>query len=204
MKKILSLLIIALLVTAGAVYASYNGRGTSSTTPQNKAEAAGNKVLIVYFSHSGNTAKAAEALQQATGGCTMKLIPCTPYPQDYDTCVEQAKKEIKEGFEPELIPANIAFDAFDVVFIGSPNWWGTIAPPVRTFLKTYDLSGKKVAFFNTHGGGGMQRCEKDLKALLPKNAVYMSGIALSGNDTDSYAQDIPGWLKGFFKAQPKK
>lgn len=196
MKKILSLLIVALLVTAGAVYAA--------AAPQNKAEAAGNKVLIVYFSHSGNTAKAAEALQQATGGCTMKLIPCTPYPQDYDTCVAQAKKEIKEGAEPELIPANIAFDAFDVVFVGSPNWWGTIAPPVRTFLKTYDLSGKKVAFFNTHGGGGMQRCEKDFKALLPKNAVYLSGIALPGSDTAGYAKDIPAWLKGFFKSLPKK
>lgn len=196
MKKILSLLIVALLVTAGAVYAA--------AAPQNKAEAAGNKVLIVYFSHSGNTAKAAEALQQATGGCTMKLIPCPPYPQDYDTCVAQAKKEIKEGAEPELIPANIAYDAFDVVFVGSPNWWGTIAPPVRTFLKTYDLSGKKVAFFNTHGGGGMQRCEKDFKALLPKNAVYLSGIALPGSDTAGYAKDIPAWLKGFFKSLPKK
>ena len=121
--------------------------------PKVSAEPA--KVLVAYYSWGGNTKYAAAQIQKATGGTLFEIKPARPYPAEYRECTVQAKKEIQEGFRPELASRVEDIGKYDVIFIGSPNWWSTIAPPVAAFLASYDLSGKTVIPFVTHGGGGM-------------------------------------------------
>jgi len=112
------------------------------------------RILIVYYSWVGNARKVAEQIHGAVGGELFELLPVTPYSADYRVCLEQARKEIPAGFKPELKtkPASIA--DFDIIFAGSPNWCSSIAPPLATFLSSFDFNGKTIAPFCTYGGGG--------------------------------------------------
>ena len=90
------------------------------------------------------------------------------------------------------MPENLA--QYDVVFIGSPNWWSTIAPPVATFLTKGDFSGKTVIPFVTHGGGGIARCEADMKKLCP-GSTLLKGFAINGSTVQNAMPRIQKWLQ---------
>ena len=126
---------------------------------QNMAE---KKILIAYYSYSGNTQEVAETIQKGIGGDLFEIKTAGSYPQSYRPMTEQAKKEIEAGYRPELMTRVDNMAQYDVVFLGSPNWWGTITPQVSSFLDTYDLSGKTVIPFVTHGGGGVQQTIADM------------------------------------------
>ena len=125
------------------------------------------KVLIAYYSHSGNTEKLAKAIQSKTDGVLFEVKEKDPYPQNHQAVVDQAKKEIGEGFKPALKAKVDDIDTYDTVFVGSPNWWYTIAPPVATFLAEHDMTDKTIIPFYTHGGGGAGSIEKDIAKLCP-------------------------------------
>ncbi len=133
------------------------------------------KPLIVYFSLTGNTQGIAEAIHQKVGGDIFRLEAAEPYPDDYKTQTEIAKKELAEGADRAIkaMPENLA--QYDMVFVGSPVWWGTMATPVRTFLRQADLSGKKVIPFVTHGGGGTDESFADTAKLAKGATVEMNG-----------------------------
>lgn len=152
------------------------------------------KILIAYYSWGGNTRVIAEDIQKATGGDLFEIVPVQAYPKDYDEVVAQAKKEIRADARPELKTkvANIA--EYDVIFVGSPNWWSTIAPPVMTFLASYDLAGKKVAPFVTHGGGGLAKCADDVKRLAPKSDV-LDALSVSGSAVNRSQGEVQKWLR---------
>ncbi|SCM79183.1 Flavodoxin [uncultured Sporomusa sp.] len=151
-----------------------------------------NKILIVYYSHSGNTRKLAKLIEQETGGTLCELVPERAYPADYNTVVEQAKKEIQAGFRPELKTKVKDIAAYDTVFVGTPNWWSTMAPPVATFLERYDLSGKKVVPFCTHGGGGSGNIEIVVRKLCSASTV-LPGLSVYGDAAK--ASQVESWLK---------
>ena len=96
-------------------------------------------ILVVYFSHSGNTYKIANLIHQEVGGTIHEIQPEVPYPNSYNAVVDQAKKEIQAGYKPALQSTLDRIESYDTIFVGSPNWWSTIAPPVATFLSEYDL-----------------------------------------------------------------
>lgn len=165
----------------------------SLTTLQAQPKA--NKILIVYFSHSGNTKVAAEYIREATGGDLFEIKPVNDYPADYNTVVEQAKKEINAGYKPELKDKVSGIEKYDVIFVGSPNWWSTIAPPVATFLSSYDLKGKTIVPFITHGGGGFGHSVADIKKLCPGSDVQ-NGYACSGISVRNSRNEIFKWVRG--------
>jgi flavodoxin len=138
------------------------------------------KILVAYFSYSGNTRYAAEQIKKNTGGTLFEIKPVKAYPADYSTCVAQARKECGSGFKPKLTTAVKDMGQYDVIFIGSPNWCSTIAPPVLSFLSAYDFSGKTIVLFVTHGGGGMANCETDFRKACPK-ANILKGKGFSGS-----------------------
>ena len=107
-------------------------------------------VLTVYYSHSGNTKECARQIHQQARGDIVEIIPVDPYPQNYDAVVAQAKQELKSGYKPALRTRVENIESYDVILVGSPNWWNTVAPPVMTFLSQYDLSGKAIFPFITH------------------------------------------------------
>lgn len=158
---------------------------------------AAKKILVAYYSYSGNTKEVAEAIHQKVGGDIFEIKTEGSYPQEYRQMTQQAKKEIQDGFRPKLTTQVADISQYDIVFLGSPNWWGTITPQVSSFLETYNLSGKKVIPFITHGGGGVQNTISDMTAQCKGCEVEKEGWTSYGSRT----MGISGWLEnlGFQK-----
>lgn len=154
----------------------------------------GKKIGVVYFSHSGNTRVVAEQIAQATGADLFEIVPQTPYPSEYRAVIDQAKKEINADYRPAL--KNDLPDAaqYDVIFVGSPCWWATVAPPVATFLAAHDLSGKTVIPFMTHEGSRMGRSEADIRRLCP-GATVREGLPVRGGSVGSAETAVRDWLQ---------
>jgi flavodoxin len=113
------------------------------------------KTLVAYLTRSGNTRVIAETLQRQLDADLFEIRPATPYPADYEAHVAQATRERDTGFAPPLASQVEALAGYDEVFLGLPIWGETAPPPIRSFLKTHDLSGKTLRPFITHGGYGV-------------------------------------------------
>ena len=111
------------------------------------------RTLVVYYSQTGNTRAVAERIRDLSGGDLVELVPVDPYPDDYSATTQQAKRELQSGYKPPLQTKVENVGAYDIICVGSPNWWSTVAGPVKTFLSDYDLSGKTLAPFITHDTG---------------------------------------------------
>ena len=145
-----------------------------------RSEAAG-KALVVYFSWSGNTEALAQEIQAQTGADIFRIETATPYPENYNATVDQGRAELRENARPALKQAKVENLAeYDTVFIGAPNWWSSIPMAVATFLEANDLSGKTVAQFVTHGGGGVANCGRDLQRLCP-GAKFTEVLSVGGS-----------------------
>ena len=152
------------------------------------------KILIAYFSHSGNTRTVAEQIHTRIGGELFSIETVVAYPSDYHTVVEQAKREWNSGYCPPLKTKINHLETYDILLIGSPNWWGTIAPPIRTFLENMDGNGKTLAPFITHEGSGLGRAEADLQKLCPK-ATVLHGLAIRGGSIRHAQNEIQHGLQ---------
>ena len=150
--------------------------------------------LVVYFSHSGNTKSVAEQIKSFTGADILEIVPEKAYPEDYQSVVDQAKAEINAGIKPAIKPSVTDISRYDTVFIGSPCWWGTIAPPVATFLSGHNLSGKTIVPFMTHEGSRMGHSEKDIRELCPES-VLLQGLPIRGSRARQAAPEIKKWLQ---------
>lgn len=153
----------------------------------------GKKILVAYFSWSGNTKAVAEEIHKQVGGDIVEIVPATPYSETYSVTVAKAKAEQAANARPAISTKIADFDKYDVIFLGYPNWWGSFPMPVATFVDTYKLDGKTVAPFFTHGGGGEQRCLSDLQKLAP-NAKFTQDLLLSGSSAKSSQGQIKSWL----------
>lgn len=151
-------------------------------------------VLTVYFSHSGNTRVVAEMISGTAGGKLFEIVPADPYPADYDAVVDQARKERDSGFLPHLKGTVSDMDSYTTVFIGYSNWWSTVPRPVASFLSDYDFTGKTIAPFCTHGGGGMGRSVTDIRELCPRSTVP-DGLAIPGGSVNRAQDAVAGWLR---------
>ena len=110
-------------------------------------------MLVVYYTWSkGNTEKIAERLADACGADIARIETVEPYPEDYDATVKQAQDEIHAGFEPEIEPLEFDPAAYDVIAVGTPTWWYTMAPAVATFVHSVDWAGKTIVPFSTSAG----------------------------------------------------
>ena len=102
----------------------------------------GSKVLVVYYSWSEgkNTELLAKDIQKRIGADILEIDVVKPYPSDYNECVKKAKEEIQAGTKPKIKPYTTNLGQYDIIFVGTPNWWSTMAPPILTFLTNNDLS----------------------------------------------------------------
>ena len=134
------------------------------------------EAVVVYFSWSpdGNTRFAAKTIAAKLGAQTFEIKAAKAYSSDYRTCLIESKPECyaKKQREIHLIEG-LELAKYKVIFVGTPNWWGTMAPPVRTWImqNSSGLNGKTVCLFQTHGGGGMQRVEKEFSELVPHSNI---------------------------------
>jgi flavodoxin len=152
------------------------------------------KILVAYFSHSGNTREIADQIHNKAGGDIFEIQGEKPYPQDYDAVVKQARQELDSGLKPALKTKVENIESYDLVFIGYPNWCGTVPAPVKTFLSEYDFSGKTIAPFCTHEGSGLGRSATDIGKLCPKSTLQ-EGTAIRGRDVKTAQNKVSDWLK---------
>lgn len=111
------------------------------------------KMLVVYYSWSnGNTKRIAEQLTNGTGADIARIETTEPYSGSHEDVVEQGQREVEAGFMPQINPISVNLADYDVIAIGTPTWWYTMAPAVLTFLTTNDFTGKTVIPFMTNGG----------------------------------------------------
>lgn len=158
------------------------------------AEPGGGKVLIVYFSHSGNTRKLAELIHEQVGGDMVELRTAVPYPREYDAVVDMAKKEQRENARPSIVTELPDLMSYRTVFIGYPNWWGTFPMPVFTLLEKYDLGERTVVPFCTHEGSRLGRSERDLRRLCP-HARILKGFEVRGSRVGEAREAVARWLR---------
>ena len=150
------------------------------------------KCMVAYFSWSGNTRFAAETIARKAGAPTFEIKAETPYNSDFGKCCDEAKPECYgKKLRPIKAIDGLDLTKYETVFVGSPNWWGTLAPPVRTWLtqNAAALKGKTVCLFQTHGGGGMQGLGRDFAALLPESKV-LPPKAFAGSSIKSSVKAI--------------
>lgn len=151
------------------------------------------KILIICYSQSGNTHKIACEIQKQTGSELCEIFPRQPYPVNYNSLLKQAKKEIRSGFIPHLLPLSQNPDEYDIIFAGTPNWCDTAAPPLTAFFKKYKLRDKTIIPFCTHGGGGSGHIFEDIARLCPKCEIK-EGFSVMERAPDADKR-IFEWLK---------
>jgi flavodoxin len=163
--------------------------------------------LIAYFSRKGlnyasgrivdfnvgNTEVVANMIQRMTGGDMFHIESVTAYPKDYTEATEVAKNELRAKARPKLTRQAENMAVYNVIFLGYPNWWGTMPMPVFTFLESYDFSGKTIVPFCTHEGSGLGHSEKDIAKACPKAAV-LKGIAIQGTNASSAESNVSKWI----------
>jgi flavodoxin len=142
------------------------------------------KILIVYLSRTNNTKVIAEVIQSEVGGNLMPLELDKPYPDDYRATVEQVARENETGFLPKLRTKIDRIEQYDIVFVGFPTWGMQLPPPVKSFLKQYDLKGKTVIPFNTNGGYGVGSSFSAVKELCVGCNVAEGFTTRGGSERD--------------------
>lgn len=195
MKKFLCALMMAVL--ALGITACGGAAEQSAPAPAAKTETAapaadgGKKILVVYFSHTGNTEKVAQLIQSKTGADIFKIETAAPYPSVYRETTELAKQEKADNARPALKNKVENMAQYDVVFVGYPIWWYTAPMAVATFADSYDFSGKTVITFCTSGGSPISESTPDINKWF-KGANVIEGIRAYPDDTAATEK----WLAG--------
>ncbi|GMO40785.1 MAG: flavodoxin [Termitinemataceae bacterium] len=148
------------------------------------------KNLVAYFSESGNTRVVAQIIQSAVGADIFEIKTVKTYPKEYNPLITMAQKEQKENARPALSTNISNMDSYDIIFVGYPNWWGTMPMAIFTFLGQYNFAGKTVIPFCTHNGSRMGSSEGDIKKLIPK-ATVLGGLAIRGGRSGSFELGSP-------------
>lgn len=153
------------------------------------------KTLILYYSYQGNTKRIAELIRKEIGGDLARIETVVPYSGTYDQVVDQGQDEVNRGYMPELQPLSVHFEDYDRVVLGTPVWWYTFAPAVKTFLANHDFSGKTVYPFATNGGW-IGHTFKDIAAACAGARVERGlNIRFDGNHLRTPEAEILKWVR---------
>lgn len=206
LSKIIVLIFSALLIFCLSACASENtSDNNTKTTPETQqsastdentdnAPASNSKILVAYFSCTGNTENAAQKIATATGGDLYAITPAEPYTADdlrYNDDTTRATKEQHDAsIRPALAGTVDNFQQYDVIFVGYPIWWDQAPRVINTFLESYDFSGKKVIPFCTSGGSTITNSANQLKSTY-NNMNWLDG-RLIGRSTSQ--DEIATWI----------
>lgn len=156
------------------------------------------KMLIIYYSWSnGNTERIAKQLQKETGADLEKIDTVLPYTGSYDEVVRQGQDEISQGFQPEIQPLAAEIGDYDVIAIGTPTWWYTMAPAVLTFLNNQDWNGKVVIPFMTNGGWPghvIEDMKKACKGAFFTHEMEVKFDSSGGERLETPEKEIEDWI----------
>ena len=191
--------------SAPAESASEGDRETANST---NVQTGGSHMLVAYFSlageqygvgviEEGNTSIIAHMIAEQTGADLFEIEAVTPYPTSQSELLEVSQQEMADNARPEIAGTVDNMDDYDTIFIGYPNWWGDMPMIVYNFLESYDLSGKTIVPFCTHGGSGLSNTESTIADIT--GGTMKDGFAIPGttaqNDRDTARSEVTEWLK---------
>lgn len=165
------------------------------------------KYLIAYYSRAnenyvngiiknlkiGNTERVAKIIQEKTGGDLFKIIQENPYSKSYNDCIEEARKDQKSNNRPRLVKNIESLDNYDVIYLGYPNYWGTMPMAAFTFLESHNFKDKVIIPFCTHEGSGLGNSLKDIKKICP-DAIISNPFDEYGSKVELSKEKIENWI----------
>lgn len=156
------------------------------------------KMAVIYYSWSnGNTKRIAERLSKGTGADLIRIDTANPYEGSYEDVVAQGKREVNEGYKPQIKPVDVDLSQYDVIAVGTPTWWYTMAPAVHTFLDQTDFTGKTVIPFMTNGGWPghvIKDMKKVCKGASSACEMEIKFDSSGGNHLETPEKDIDAWV----------
>lgn len=187
----------------------------SESGDSESSQASGSNILIAYFSVpetsgvdadsgasrividgqiKGNIQFMAETIAENVSGDLFRIETVQEYPGEHDKLIDFAAEELSEDARPELLSHIENIDNYDTIFIGYPNWWADMPMPLYTFFDEYDLSGKTIIPFTSHGGSSFSGTINSIAETEPNANVITDGFSVSRNSTPDSADDIAEWL----------
>lgn len=156
------------------------------------------KMAVIYYSWSnGNTKRIAERLSKGTGADLIRIDTAKPYEGSCEDVVAQGKREVNEGYKPQIKPVDVDLSQYDVIAVGTPTWWYTMAPAVHTFLDQTDFTGKTVIPFMTNGGWPghvIKDMKKVCKGASSACEMEIKFDSSGGDHLETPEKDIDAWV----------
>ncbi len=154
------------------------------------------KKLVIYYSFGGNTRTVARKIARALDADLAEIRTVKVYPDDYDVLVGLGKREVESGYVPQLYPLPVNAQEYDTVILGTPVWWYTYAPAVKSFMKSVDWKGKTVYPFATNGGW-LGHTPSDLRKAM-RGAAVQPALNIKFEDKKLVTPEsaIDEWIKG--------
>ncbi len=161
------------------------------------------KMLVAYYSWScGNTEKIAEQLADACDADLERIETVEPYPESYEATVQQGQDEVNEGFEPQIEPLEHDPADYDVIAVGTPTWWYTMAPAVKTFMRDIDWAGKTIVAFQTNGGWPgktIRDIEEAAAGATPGPSLEVQFDSTGGSHQETPQHEVDAWVASVAK-----
>lgn len=165
-------------------------------------------ILIAFYSRAGenyfsgnyrrvevgNTEKAANILAELTDGDLFKIEQEQPYSENYQECISEAKADLTKNARPHLLALPEDLDEYDEIYLGYPNYWGTMPMAVYTFLESQSFAGKVIHPFCTHEGSGLSNTVRDIQNAA-QGAQVTKGLAIHGGSADNSRAALEKWVK---------
>jgi flavodoxin len=196
-STILTLAAVAAVILAGCGTQSNGSSASSSSSSTKKSSSGSHKILVVYYSATGDTRRDAKEVAKATGGDLFEITPAKRYTQDDLDWTNDNSRVSQEYAHPSQRDVQLTttkvpnWDDYDTVFIGYPIWWGTSAWPTNSFVKANDFSGKTVIPFCSSLSSGIGSSARDLHRLT-NTGNWQSGHRFSSSAS---AKDVDNWVQ---------
>lgn len=141
----------------------------------------------------GNTETIAKMIAQLTGADLFKIEQKIPYAKDYRTCIAQAKKDLIDNARPEILDMPSNLEQYDEIYLGYPNYWGTMPMAVYTFLESFNFQGKIIHPFCTHEGSGLSSTIDDIRKMVD-GATVAEGLSIKGSEVNESKSIVEEWI----------
>ena len=174
--------------------------GDSDDNPDTPTPGGNGRYLVLFASRSGNTERMANEIREQLDCDILEVEPEVAYDNDYNTMLERAQEElaaIRQGNYPPVKTSVESFDDYDIVFVGYPIWYGSMATPMQTFLHTHasKLAGKRIALFASSGSSGISSSVSEARNLCPDATIIEETLLLTSSTLSQMATRVPAWLE---------
>lgn len=182
----------------------------SNDNPDTPAPGGNSRYLVLYASRTNNTERVAQLIQTTLDCDILEVEPETAYDNDYNSMLERSREElaaIRQGNYPPIKTSIESFDDYDIVFVGYPIWYGSMATPMQTFLHTHasKLAGKRIALFATSGSSGISASVSEVRSFSPDATIIDRTLLLTSSSLSQMATRVPSWLEeiGVSREEPE-